>query len=62
TADSSNMAEGVVFNRETTLSFHEMTKPGQIKKFEFRNDSAIMFFRSGGLGGFSSTTVLGARQ
>ncbi|MFM9056717.1 MAG: hypothetical protein ACKOQY_08550, partial [Bacteroidota bacterium] len=54
TADSSIIADGVVFKLDSTLSFHEMTNPGQIKKFDFSNDSAIMFFRSGGLGGFSS--------
>lgn len=62
TADSSIIADGVTFKLDSSLSFYEMPYPGQIKSFEFRNDSAIIYFRSGGLGGYSTTTVLGAKQ
>lgn len=63
TTDSSILADGYLFKLDTALSCYEIQFPGPtIRSFEFRNDSAIIFFRSGGLGGYSTTTIKGVKQ
>lgn len=63
TSDSSIIADGILFKLDSTGSCYEVYYPGPtIKSFEFSNDTAILFFRSGGLGGYNTTTITGVRQ
>jgi hypothetical protein len=63
TSDSSIIADGYLFKLDSTLQCYELFVPGPIiRSFEFRNDSAILYFRSGGLGGYSTTTIKGLKQ
>ncbi|MFM7218426.1 MAG: InlB B-repeat-containing protein [Bacteroidota bacterium] len=56
------IVDNMVFPIDTTLYFYEMPYPGQIRSLEFVSDSCKVYFRSGGLGGFSSSNILGARN
>lgn len=63
TSDSSIIADGYLFKLDSALKCYESTLPGPtIRSFEFRNDSAIIFFRSGGLGGYGTITIKGLLQ
>jgi hypothetical protein len=63
TSDSSIIADGYLFKLDSALSCYEQQFPGPtIRSFIFRNDSAILFFRSGGLGGYGTTTIKGLLQ
>lgn len=63
TSDSSIIADGYLFKLDSALKCYELYVPGPvIRSFEFRNDSAILFFRSGGLGGYGTTTIKGLLQ
>jgi hypothetical protein len=63
TSDSSIIADGYLFKLDSTLTCYEQQLPGPIiRSFIFRNDSAILYFRSGGLGGYSTTTIKGLLQ
>jgi hypothetical protein len=63
TTDSSIVADGYVFKIDSTLRCYESQVPGPtIRSFDFRNDSAIIYFRSGGLGGYGTMTIKGLKQ
>lgn len=63
TSDSSIIADGYLFKLDSALQCYELQVPGPtIRSFTFRNDSAILFFRSGGLGGYGTTTIKGLLQ
>lgn len=63
TSDSSIIADGYLFKLDSTLTCYDQQLPGPIiRSFIFRNDSAILYFRSGGLGGYSSMTIKGVLQ
>jgi len=63
TSDSSIIADGYLFKLDSTLSFYDMQVPGPtIRSFDFRNDSAIIYYRSGGLGGYGTMTIKGLKQ
>ncbi|MFM9028078.1 MAG: InlB B-repeat-containing protein [Bacteroidota bacterium] len=51
-----------VFPFDTTLKYYSMPYPGQITSLEFIGDTCKMYFRSGGLGGFGSTTITGLKN
>jgi hypothetical protein len=63
TTDSSIVADGYVFKIDSALRCYESQVPGPtIRSFDFRNDSAIIYFRSGGLGGYGTMTIKGLKQ
>jgi hypothetical protein len=62
TADSSIIADGQLFRVDANLHFYESPYPGVVRSFAFSNDTATIFLRSGGLGGYSATTTVGVRQ
>jgi len=62
TADSSIIADGQLFRIDANYYFYASPYPGIIRSFEFRNDTATIYLRSGGLGGFSASTTVGVRQ
>lgn len=63
TSDSSVIADGGIFKLDTALACYEEQLPGPlIRSIIFRNDSAILYFRSGGLGGYGTTTISGKLQ
>jgi hypothetical protein len=56
------IVDGGTFPLDTSLSFYEMPYPGNIRSLDFRNDSCLIYFRSGGLGGYSLTEIKGLKQ
>jgi hypothetical protein len=62
TADSSIIADGQLFRIDANYNFYASPYPGIIRSFEFRNDTATIYLRSGGLGGSSASTTVGVRQ
>ncbi|MFN8154585.1 MAG: hypothetical protein U0Y08_09865 [Bacteroidia bacterium] len=63
TSDSTIIADGYSFKVDSNLYFTEGLLPGpNTRTFSFSNDTAIIYFRSGGLGGYSSTTITGIKQ
>lgn len=63
TSDSSLIADNYLFKVDANLHCYEVMTPGPvIRSFDFRNDSAIIYFRSGGLGGYGTVTIIGVKQ
>jgi hypothetical protein len=56
------IVDGGTFPLDTSLSFYEMPYPGNIRSLDFRNDSCLIYFRSGGLGGYFITEIKGLKQ
>lgn len=56
------IVDGGTFPIDTSLSFYEMPYPGNIRSLDFRNDSCLIYFRSGGLGGYFVTEIKGLKQ
>ena len=56
------IVDGGTFPIDTSLSYYSMPYPGNIRSLDFRNDSCLIYFRSGGLGGFSIVQIKGLRQ
>jgi hypothetical protein len=56
------IANGALYTLDSNLSFYESPSPGQVRSFSFSNDTVTLYSRSGGLGGFSSTTITGKKQ
>lgn len=63
TSDSSIIADGYLFKVDSNLYCYEIQVPGPtIRSFSFSNDTSIIYFRSGGLGGYGTTTITGVKQ
>jgi hypothetical protein len=62
TSTDSIIVDGGTFPLDTSLSFYEMPYPGNIRSVDFRNDSCLIFFRSGGLGGYAASEIKGLKQ
>lgn len=62
TSLDSIIVNGGTFPIDTSLSFFSMPYPGNITSLDFRNDSCLIYFRSGGLGGYFVTDIKGLRQ
>lgn len=62
TVFNSVIANGEVFTLDSNLSYYESPSPGQVRSFSFSNDTVTLYSRSGGLGGYSTTTIIGLKQ
>jgi hypothetical protein len=54
--------DGSAFPIDTSGYFYEMPYPGQIRSLEFIGDTCKIYYRSGGLGGYSTTNCIGVKQ
>ena len=55
------MADGISVKLDSVNQYYSMPYPGQITSVSFRNDSCLIFLRSGGLGGYSSSNRNGKK-
>jgi hypothetical protein len=63
TSDSTIIADGYLFKVDSNLHCYEVYAPGpSIRSFNLSNDTATIYFRSGGLGGYGTTTIIGVKQ
>lgn len=63
TSDSTIIADGYLFKVDSNLYCYEVQTPGPtIRSFSLNNDTARIYFRSGGLGGYGTTTIIGIKQ
>jgi hypothetical protein len=62
TSADSIIVDNRVYPIDTSLSYYYSNYPGNIDQMDFRNDSCLIYQRSGGLGGFSYTYRKGKKQ
>lgn len=62
TAADSIIVDNRVYPIDTSLSYYYSNYPGNIDQMDFKNDSCIIYLRSGGLGGYSYSYRKGKKQ
>ena len=61
-ATDSVIVDNRVYPIDTSLSYYYSNYPGNIDQMDFKNDSCLIYQRSGGLGGYSYTYRKGKKQ
>jgi hypothetical protein len=61
-ATDSIIVDNRVYPIDTSLSYYYSNYPGNIDQMDFKNDSCLIYQRSGGLGGYSYTYRKGKKQ
>lgn len=63
TSDSTIIADSYLFKVDSNLTCMELQMPGPtIREFTFSHDTARIFLRSGGHGGYWTKTIIGIKQ